>query len=121
MDIEGDGNDADGEGAGAGVLGKVKKEEFEREMLGVFVETSCTCGLSFSSFLARILPFCLILHALLLSNTSSSLFLLAVQDVDPVQNTDSLAGIEEENLSFPFATPDEGELRSAAKPDADER
>lgn len=30
-------------GTGAGVLGKVKKEDFETQMLGVFIETSCTC------------------------------------------------------------------------------
>lgn len=32
-----------GAGAGAGALGKVKREVFEKEMLGVFVETSCKC------------------------------------------------------------------------------
>lgn len=95
IEVEGDGN-ADGEGAGPGVLGKVKREDFEREMLGVFVETSCTCGLPLHAHL-------LSLPALL----SSLSLLFAVEDIDPVENTDPLGGVEEENLSFPFSPSDE--------------
>lgn len=31
---------------------------------------------------------------------------VAVEDVDPVQNTNALAGAEEKDLGFPFASPD---------------
>ena len=103
IDVDGDGNTEEGEGAGAGVLGKVKKENFEKEMLGVFVETSCK---SFRLF--RSPPSVFEFSALFASVAQRELmsFFLTVEDVDPVQNTDALAGLEEKDLSFPFTMAD---------------
>lgn len=118
IDADGDGNDMSCEGAGAGVLGKVKKAEFEKEMLGVFVETSCKCA-SFPFAHSVFLPLPLLHSISFSSNTGSYIsFFLAGEDVDPVQNTDTLAGADEENLSFPFAMPDEKDHASGG---ADER
>lgn len=59
IDVDGDGYDGEGVGSGAGVLGKVKREEFEREMLACFVETSCTCTrFSLLGFRSASLYFC---------------------------------------------------------------
>lgn len=115
IDTEGDGNIDNSEGAGAGVLGKIKREVFEREMLGVFVETSCKSGLSLrfvvmrrcSQFYARLLA--MRPHKLILS-------FMAVEDVDPVQNTDALAGADEEDLGMPFVMPEKEQQGSTSDP-----
>lgn len=36
-----------------------------------------------------------------------------MEDVDPVQNTDSLAGVEQKDLSFPFVVTEEDHDRMA--------
>ncbi len=71
---------------GAGVLGKINKTTFEEEMLSCFTETSCKWFLSLS--------------------TSESLS-LSVEDLDPVQNVDSVGGTEPEELSWPFTASDQ--------------
>ncbi|KAH9828854.1 secretory pathway protein Sec39, partial [Teratosphaeria destructans] len=65
---------------GPGVLGKIPREVFEEEMLRVFVETACVLR---------------------------DLFDVAAEDVNPAANTDSLGGVDEEQLSFPFVASDD--------------
>jgi hypothetical protein len=80
-------SDDDAATKGAGVLGRIDRQKFEEEMLRCFTETGCKY--SFSSF---------VVIARSLSRS--------VGDVDPVQNSDTLSGAEQEELSFPFVMPD---------------
>lgn len=45
---------------------------------------------------------------------------LPVEDIDPVQNTDTLAGEDEENLSFPFVVTEEVQDRLTPSNSADQ-
>ncbi|KAK5731901.1 hypothetical protein LTR17_010976 [Elasticomyces elasticus] len=71
---------------GAGVLGKVKRETFEEEMLKVFVDTS--------------------FFFMLASTTTAYMYLsvAAVHDVNPVINTEALQGELNKDLDFPFSS-----------------
>ena len=87
---------------GPGVLGKVRKEEFEEEMLKCFIDTSCTCALHFAPHPPNSES-----SSEHISASTHSFPHVAVQDVDPVHNVDTLAGVEEQDLSFPFSSPSE--------------
>ena len=94
------GIDVDDEAAanGAGVLGKIKRETFEEEMLKCFTESSCKSIVSVLPT-SRTCP-CEIDN--LTSVSAQAHVFVSVDDVDPVQNTDTLGGFEESELSFPF-------------------
>jgi hypothetical protein len=83
---------------GAGVLGKIKRENFEVEMLKCFTESSCKS-------LVSVLPTCRTCQCEidhLTSRSAQAHVIVSVEDVDPVQNTDTLGGVEAQDLSFPF-------------------
>lgn len=82
---------------GAGVLGKIPRETFEEEMLKCFTETNCKC------------PPCCLLHPMYSvssrwqrNHSAQAHLCLPVEDLDPVENTDTLGGVEQKELSFPF-------------------
>ncbi|KAK4953504.1 hypothetical protein LTR66_013631 [Elasticomyces elasticus] len=66
---------------GAGCLGGVAKDVFEKELLRVFVDNS--------------------------SHNDHSTYAGVVEDVNPAEHVDSLAGVEPEELSFPFVEREE--------------
>lgn len=93
--IESDAEDGDD---GAGVLGKISKEDFEEEMLKVFTDTTCKFqGFHYTRYISLATN---IVHHV--SFVCIETYVCPVDEIDPVQNTDALAGIEEKNLSFPF-------------------
>jgi len=94
---------------GAGVLGKIEKHDFEAEMLKVFTESSRK-SISFSFYYSRHSP-CIASFTFSRSPDTYPPCYLPAQTVDPVRNTDSLAGGTEESSSFPFTTTEEDVVR----------
>lgn len=88
---------------GSGVLGKIPKDAFEEEMLKTFIDTSCK-----SNFTYCCLATCIDNHQ------EPPLTVRSVQDVDPVQNTDSLGGLDSKDISFPFVMTEEDKDRVRA-------
>jgi hypothetical protein len=94
---------------GAGVLGKIEKGDFEAEMLKVFTESnrkssslsSKCCQPSFGVVSSPSSP----------SPDTYPPCSLPAQTVDPVRNTDSIAGAPEESSNFPFTTTEEDIVR----------
>lgn len=100
---------------GAGTLGKIHRKDFDREMLKVFTETSCKSTgslMSSGSFSALLICSSPVSHP--------QTYLLPVEEIDPVENTEPLGGLEEKDLSFPFVVTEEDRERIGSHGIADD-